>query len=163
MLDNLRTGLRSALKKIVGASDINEELIDSLSKDIQRSLLQSDVNVRQVLSITKNLKERALNEQPPKGLTKKDHIITILYNEISSLLGYTGNQIIHIDKTPSLQEDSFNFQPGKKHIILMLGIQGSGKTTCTVKIARWLSRHGYKVAIIGADTWRPGALTQLKM
>ncbi|MDW3611805.1 MAG: signal recognition particle receptor subunit alpha, partial [Nitrososphaeraceae archaeon] len=130
MLDNLRTGLRSALKKIVGASDINEELIDSLSKDIQRSLLQSDVNVRQVLSITKNLKERALNEQPPKGLTKKDHIITILYNEISSLLGYTGNQIIHIDKTPSLQEDFFNFQPGKKNIILMLGIQGSGKTTC---------------------------------
>jgi signal recognition particle subunit SRP54 len=163
MLDNLRTGLRSALKKIVGASDINEELIDSLSKDIQRSLLQSDVNVRQVLSITKNLKERALNEQPPKGLTKKDHIITILYNEISSLLGYTGSHIIHLDKTISIPEDSFNFQPGKKNIILMLGIQGSGKTTCTVKIARWLTRHGYKVAIIGADTWRPGALTQLKM
>jgi signal recognition particle subunit SRP54 len=163
MLDNLRTGLRSALKKIVGASDINAELIDSLSKDIQRSLLQSDVNVRQVLSITKNLKERALTEQPPKGLTKKDHIITILYNEISSLLGYTGDHIIHIDKTTTIPEDSFNFQPGKKNIILMLGIQGSGKTTCTVKIARWLTRHGYKVAIIGADTWRPGALTQLKM
>lgn len=163
MLDNLRTGLRSALKKIVGASDINEELIDSLSKDIQRSLLQSDVNVRQVLTITKNLRERALNEQPPKGLTKKDHIITILYNEISSLLGYTGDNIIHIDKTKAVSEDSFNFQPGKKNIILMLGIQGSGKTTCTVKIARWLTRHGYKVAIIGADTWRPGALTQLKM
>lgn len=163
MLDNLRTGLRSALKKIVGASDINAELIDSLSKDIQRSLLQSDVNVRQVLSITKNLKERALTEQPPKGLTKKDHIITILYNEISSLLGYTGDNIIHIDKTTTIPEDSFNFQPGKKNIILMLGIQGSGKTTCTVKIARWLTRHGYKVAIIGADTWRPGALTQLKM
>ncbi len=163
MLDNLRTGLRSALKKIVGASDINEELIDSLSKDIQRSLLQSDVNVKQVLSITKNLKERALKEQPPKGLTKKDHIITILYNEISSLLGYKGTQILHIDKAQSMPEDSFNFQPGKKNIILMFGIQGSGKTTCTVKIARWLSRHGYKVAIIGADTWRPGALTQLKM
>ncbi len=163
MLDNLRTGLRSALKKIVGASDINEELIDSLCKDIQRSLLQSDVNVRLVLSITKNLKERALNEQPPKGLTKKDHIITILYNEISSLLGYTGDQIINVEKAQSIQEDSLNFQPGKKNIILMLGIQGSGKTTCTVKIARWLSKHGYKVGIIGADTWRPGALTQLKM
>lgn len=163
MLDNLRTGLRSALKKIVGASDINEELIDSLCKDIQRSLLQSDVNVRLVLSITKNLKERAMNEQPPKGLTKKDHIITILYNEISSLLGYTGDQIINVEKAQSIQEDSLNFQPGKKNIILMLGIQGSGKTTCTVKIARWLSKHGYKVGIIGADTWRPGALTQLKM
>jgi signal recognition particle subunit SRP54 len=163
MLDNLRTGLRSALKKIVGASDINEELIDSLCKDIQRSLLQSDVNVRLVLSITRNLKERALNEQPPKGLTKKDHIITILYNEISSLLGYTGDQIINVEKAQSIQEDSLNFQPGKKNIILMLGIQGSGKTTCTVKIARWLSKHGYRVGIIGADTWRPGALTQLKM
>jgi signal recognition particle subunit SRP54 len=163
MLDNLRTGLRSALKKIVGASDINEELIDSLCKDIQRSLLQSDVNVRLVLSITKNLKERALNEQPPKGLTKKDHIITILYNEISSLLGYSGEQIITVEKTKTNQEDTLNFQPGKKNIILMLGIQGSGKTTCTVKIARWLSKHGYKVGIIGADTWRPGALTQLRM
>src|SRR5215213_3767085 len=163
MLDNLRTGLRSALKKIVGASDINEELIDSLCKDIQRSLLQSDVNVRLVLSITKNLKERALKEQPPKGLTKKDHIITILYNELSSLLGYSGDQIINVEKAQSIQEDSLHFQPGKKNIILMLGIQGSGKTTCTVKIARWLSKHGYKVGIIGADTWRPGALTQLKM
>jgi signal recognition particle subunit SRP54 len=163
MLDNLRTGLRSALKKIVGASDINEELIDSLCKDIQRSLLQSDVNVRLVLSITKNLKERALNEQPPKGLTKKDHIITILYNEISSLLGYSGDQIINVEKTKTNQEDTLYFQPGKKNIILMLGIQGSGKTTCTVKIARWLSKHGYKVGIIGADTWRPGALTQLRM
>ena len=163
MLDNLRTGLRSALKKIVGASDINEDLIDSLCKDIQRSLLQADVNVRLVLTITKNLKQRALNEQPPKGLTKKDHVITILYNEISSLLGYSGDRILNIEKTHSIQEDSFHFQPGKKNVILMLGIQGSGKTTCTVKVARWLSKHGYKVGIIGADTWRPGALTQLKM
>ena len=138
MLDNLRTGLRSALKKIVGASDINEDLIDSLCKDIQRSMLQADVNVRLVLTITRNLKQRALNEQPPKGLTKKDHIITILYNEISSLLGYSGDKILNIEKTHSIQEDSFNFQPGKKNVILMLGIQGSGKTTCTVKVARWL-------------------------
>jgi signal recognition particle subunit SRP54 len=163
MLDNLTTGLRNALKKIVGASDINEELIDSLCKDIQRSMLQADVNVRLVLNITKNLKQRALNEQPPKGLSKKDHIITILYNEISSLLGYSGDKILNIEKAHTIQEESFHFQPGKKNIILMLGIQGSGKTTCTVKVARWLSKHGYKVAIIGADTWRPGALTQLKM
>ena len=63
MFDNLREGLRGALKKIVGASDINEELIDSLCKDVQRALLQSDVNVRLVLSITQNLKERALKER----------------------------------------------------------------------------------------------------
>lgn len=165
MFDNLREGLRGALKKIVGASDINEELVDSLCKDVQRALLQSDVNVRLVLSITQNLKERALKEQPPKGLSRKDHIVTILYGELAKMLGYSGEVIQTIDK---VQEDervlatSF-FNPGKQNVVLMLGIQGSGKTTVTAKLARWLTKHGYRVGVVGADTWRPGALTQLKM
>ncbi len=165
MFDNLREGLRGALKKIVGASDINEELIDSLCKDVQRALLQSDVNVRLVLSITQNLKERALKEQPPKGLSRKDHIVTILYGELAKMLGYSGEVIKTIDKA---QEDERSlatsfFNPGKQNVVLMLGIQGSGKTTVTAKLARWLTKHGYRVGVIGADTWRPGALTQLKM
>jgi signal recognition particle subunit SRP54 len=162
MLDNLRTGLRSALKKIVRASDINEEIIDSLCKDVQRALLQSDVNVRLVLSITDNLKSRALKEQPVKGLSRKDHIITILYGELAKLLGYTGETIKSIDKTQHSPDDHISFKAGEQNIVLMLGIQGSGKTTVTAKLARWLTRHGYRVAVIGADTWRPGALTQLK-
>jgi signal recognition particle subunit SRP54 len=162
MLDNLRTGLRSALKKIVGASDINEEMIESLCKDVQRALLQSDVNVRLVLSITNNLKLRALKGQPVKGLSKKDHIVTILYGELASLLGYTGETIKSIDKIQRLPDDGIAFRAGEQNIVLMLGIQGSGKTTVTAKLARWLTRHGYRVAVIGADTWRPGALTQLK-
>jgi signal recognition particle subunit SRP54 len=162
MLDNLRTGLRSALKKIVGASDINEEIIESLCKDVQRALLQSDVNVRLVLTITNNLKLRALNEQPVKGLSRKDHIITILYGELANLLGYTGETIKSIDKIQRLQDEGLSFKAGEQNIVLMLGIQGSGKTTVTGKLARWLTRHGYRVAVIGADTWRPGALTQLK-
>jgi Signal recognition particle GTPase len=164
MLDNLRTGLRSALKKIVGASDINEELIDSLSKDVQRALLQSDVNVRLVLMITTNLKRRAINETPPKGLSRKDQIITILYGELAKLLGYAGEPIKSVDKLVDLNDEHIvSFKAGKQNIVLMLGVQGSGKTTVTVKFARWLTRHGYRVAVIGADTWRPGALTQLKM
>src|ERR687886_1001442 len=165
MFDNLREGLRGALKKVVGASDINEELIDSICKDVQRSLLQSDVNVRLVISITQNLKQRALNEQPPKGLSRKDHIVTILYGELAKMLGYSGEVIKTIEKS---QEDDHSvatsfFSPGKQNIVLMLGIQGSGKTTVTAKLARWLTKHGYRVGVIGADTWRPGALTQLKM
>lgn len=164
MLDNLRTGLRSALKKIVGASDINEELIDSLCKDIQRALLQSDVNVRLVLMITTNLKTRAINETPPKGLSRKDQIITILYGELAKLLGYTGEIIKSIDKSVDLNDEHIvSFKAGKQNIVLMLGVQGSGKTTVTGKFARWLTRHGYRVAVIGADIWRPGALAQLKM
>lgn len=163
MLDNLRTGLRGAIKKIVGASDINEELIDSLCKDIQRALLQSDVNVKLVLEITKRIKERAINEGPVKGLTRKDRIITILYGELARLLGYTGQTIKNIDKSQQIDEKIITFEPNKQSVILMLGIQGSGKTTVTAKIARWLLKHGYSVGVIGADTWRPGALTQLRM
>jgi signal recognition particle subunit SRP54 len=163
MLDTLRTGLRSALKKIVGSTDINEELIDSVCKDVQRSLLQSDVNVKLVISITKNLKERAINEKPPKGLSRKDHIITILYSELAMLLGYSGETIKIVEKSRESDDKVISFKPDKQNIILMLGIQGSGKTTVTAKLARWLTRHGYRVGVIGADTWRPGALTQLKM
>lgn len=162
MLDNLRTGLRSALNKIVGASDINEELIDSLCKDVQRTLLQSDVNVRLVVSITKNLRERALNEQIPKGLSRKDHMVTILYGEVSRLLGYSG-EITISDKPQQIEEQVISYNPNKINIIMMSGIQGSGKTTVTAKLARWLTKNGYRVSVIGADTWRPGALTQLKM
>ena len=165
MFDNLRDGLRGALKKIVGASDINEELIDSLCKDVQRALLQSDVNVRLVLAITQNLKERAFKEQPPKGLSRKDHIVTILYGELAKMLGYSGEVITTIDKArdEELALATSFFKPGKQNVVLLLGIQGSGKTTVTAKLSRWLTKHGYRVGVVGTDTWRPGALTQLKM
>ncbi|MEM2760196.1 MAG: signal recognition particle receptor subunit alpha [Nitrososphaerales archaeon] len=147
VLDSLRSGLRNALKKLVGASSIDENLIKELARDVQRSLLASDVNVRLVLDVTNRLQERALHEQPPPGLSRKDHVVKILYDELSRLLG---------------EEKPLTFKSDKTNIVLMLGIQGSGKTTVTGKLARWLSKHGYKVGVIGADTFRPGALTQLK-
>ena len=161
MLDNLRTGLRTALKKIVGASDINEEIVESLCKDVQRALLQSDVNVRLVLEITKNLKERALKETLPKGLSRKNHIVSILYSELAKLLGYDGAPLISDGQV--LEASVLKIAVNRLNIILMFGIQGSGKTTVTAKLARWLTKNGYHVGVIGADTWRPGALTQLKM
>ena len=147
MLDNLKTSLRAAIKKIVSSSGVDEELIKELSKDVQRALLQSDVNVRLVLEITKKLEERSLNETPPPGLSRKDHIIKILYDELARLLG---------------NETEFSFKPGRMNKILMVGIQGSGKTTMTAKLAKFLIKQGYKVAVIGADAFRPGALVQLK-
>ncbi|HSF28152.1 MAG TPA: signal recognition particle receptor subunit alpha [Nitrosopumilaceae archaeon] len=148
MLDILKTGLRAALKKIVNSSGIDEALIKELAKDVQRALLQSDVNVKLVFEITKNLEQRSLNETPPPGLSRKDHIVKILYDELARLLG--------------VEEKQFSFQPGKLNKVLMLGIQGSGKTTITAKLAKFLTKQGYRVAVIGADTYRPGALTQLK-
>ena len=147
MLDNLKDGLRAAIKKIVSSSGVDEELIKELAKDVQRSLLQSDVNVKLVLEITKNLEERSLNETPPPGLSRKDHIVKILYDELAKLLG---------------NDAEFHFKSGKINKVLMLGIQGSGKTTITSKLAKFLTKQGYRVAVIGADTFRPGALVQLK-
>jgi len=147
MLDGLKTGLRAALKKIVNSSAIDEALIKELAKDIQRALLQSDVNVKLVFQITKNLEERSLKETPPPGLSRKDYIVKILYDELSKLLG---------------TEEEYKFQAGKMNKVLMLGIQGSGKTTITAKLAKFLTKQGYRVSVIGADTFRPGALTQLK-
>lgn len=147
MLDSLKNNLRDAIKKIVKSSGIDKELIKELSKDVQRALLQSDVNVRLVLEITKQLEERSLNETPPPGLSRKDHIVKILYDELAKLLG---------------KETDFDFKPGKQNKIIMLGIQGSGKTTVTAKLAKFLTKQGYKVGVIGADTYRPGALVQLR-
>jgi len=147
MLDGLKNSLGDTLKKIVKSSGIDEELIKELSKDVQRALLQSDVNVRLVLEITKHLEERALNETPPPGLSRKDHIVKILYDELSQLLG---------------KESEFDFKPDKQNKIILLGIQGSGKTTVASKLAKFLTRQGYKVGVVGADTYRPGALVQLK-
>jgi signal recognition particle subunit SRP54 len=148
MLDILKTGLRAVLKKIVNSSGIDEALIKELAKDIQRALLQSDVNVKLVFEITKNLEQRSLNETPPPGLSRKDHIVKILYDELAKLIG--------------VEEKQFAFQPGKLNKVLMLGIQGSGKTTITAKLSKFLTKQGYRVAVVGADTYRPGALTQLK-
>lgn len=147
MLDNLKTGLRAAIKKIVSSSGVDEEMIKQLANDVLKSLLSADVKTTLAIQIAENLKKRSLTETPPPGLSRKDHIIKILYDELAGLLG---------------KENDFQFQPGKLNRVLMLGIQGSGKTTITGKLAKFLTKQGYKVGVIGADTYRPGALVQLK-
>ena len=147
MLDGLKDSLGSALKKVLKSSGVNEEMIEELVGDIQRALIQSDVNVKLVFEVTERLKERALNEKLPPGFSRKNHIVKILHDELSGLLG---------------GDSEFEFQPGRQNKIALLGIQGSGKTTVASKLSRLLTRQGYKVGVIGADTYRPGALVQLR-
>jgi signal recognition particle subunit SRP54 len=148
MLDRLKEGLQGALRKLLGASVVDEAAVKEFVRDLQRTLLQADVNVRMVLDLTSRIERRALAEAPPPGLARKDHIVKILYDELSGILGTEG---------------SLELPPDRLNVLLLVGIQGSGKTTVTAKLARYLQRRGYRVGVVGADTFRPGALTQLQM
>ncbi len=147
MFEKLKGNLSDAIKKVVRSSGVNKDLIKALAKDVQKALLEAGVDVRLVFKISEQLQERAINETPPPGLSRKNHIIKILYEELSNVMG---------------TETEFEFVPGVQNKIVLLGIQGSGKTTTASKLARLLTSQGYKVGVIGADTYRPGALVQLR-
>jgi signal recognition particle subunit SRP54 len=147
MLDSLREGLQAAVKKLVGANAVDEQVVKEFVRDLQRALIQSDVNVKMALEVTERVQKRALDEKPPAGVTKKDQIVSILYEELARLLG--GEGALHLDKT-------------KTNVVVMLGVQGSGKTTTSAKMARFYTKRGFKVGVVAADTFRPGAVAQLK-
>ncbi|QQG48368.1 MAG: signal recognition particle protein [archaeon] len=147
MLDSLREGLQAAVKKLVGANAVDEKSVKEFIRDLQRALIQSDVNVRMALEVTERVQKRALEEKPPAGVTKKDQVVSVLYEELARLLGGEGG--LQLDKA-------------KASVIVMLGVQGSGKTTTTAKLARLYTKRGFKVGVVAADTFRPGAVAQLK-
>ncbi len=146
VLDKLGNSLRETLKKITKGVFVDENLVNELVKDIQRALLQADVNVHLVLNLTKEIKRRALEEKEPKGISKKEFLIQIVYEELVKFLGYEKQEI--------------QIKPNTK--ILFTGLYGSGKSTSIAKVARYYSVRGQKVAILGLDTFRPGAMDQLE-
>lgn len=147
VLERLGSSIYSALKKVFKAAVVDEALIKELVRDIQRALLQADVNVQLVLNISKRIGDRALKEQLPPGISRKEHVVKVVYEEITRFLG---------EKPVPLK-----VEPGRRRIIMLVGIQGSGKTTASVKLARYLQKRGLTPALIGVDTFRPGALDQL--
>jgi len=147
MLGNLGKNLTKTMKKLAGMTIIDEEVVKEVIKDIQRALIQSDVNIKLVLNLSKTIEDRALNEKPPKGVTAKEHVIKIVYDELVHLLGDKAKEV-EIDKKP--------------YKILFVGLQGSGKTTTIGKMARYLQKKGFNPAIICTDTWRPAAYEQLR-
>lgn len=91
MLDKLREGFQNAVNKLIGSASIDEKEIKEFVKDIQRTLLSSDVDVRIVLEICQRIEKRAIEEKPPPGLPRKDQIVKILYDEFVRILGEGGS------------------------------------------------------------------------
>ncbi len=144
VLDGLGKSLRSAIGRITGATTIDEALIKDVSKDLQRALLQADVNVQLVLELTKKIEKRALEEKPPANRTPKDHVINIIYEELVNLLDNGEG----LKMTPQT--------------IMMVGLYGQGKTTTTGKLGNLFNKKGFTVGLIAADVYRPAAYDQLR-
>ncbi len=113
-------------------------------RDIQRALLQADINVKLTLQITKEVERRSLEEKPPAGMSSREHVIRIIYDELVKILGEPRDIGL------------------KKHVIMMVGLYGQGKTTTSAKMAKYFQKRGLKVALIAADVHRPAAYDQLK-
>ncbi len=142
------SGLREAVKKFFSSTSTYEKSVEEFIKDLQRTLIKSDVNVRLVFELSKRIKERALKEKPPQGASRRDWFIKIVYEEITDLFG---------------GEEEPEVLPKKKpYVIMLVGVQGSGKTTTAGKLAWYYKNRKYKVGLIAADTFRPGAHDQLK-
>jgi signal recognition particle subunit SRP54 len=144
VLDSLGKSLRGVLQKIARGSTVDEALLAEVVRDIQRALLQADVNVQLALDLTQRVRRRATEEKPPAGASLRDFLIRIIYEEVRGILG---------------KERAFELKPKK---ILLAGLFGQGKTTTAGKLARYFQKKGVRVGLVAADVHRPAAIDQLE-
>ncbi|MEW5819169.1 MAG: signal recognition particle protein [Cyanobacteriota bacterium] len=147
MFESLSDRITKILKDAKGDSRLTEDNIKDAIREVRRALLEADVNLRVVKSFITNLKERALGEEVFKSLTPTQQFVKIVYDELVKLLGET-NIPISTD--------------GKPNMIMLLGLQGSGKTTSAAKLALKIRKNGRNPLLVAADVYRPAAIDQLK-
>ena len=141
---DLGEGLRQAIAKLTRATIIDAKTIKEFNKDLQKTLISADVEVRLVLNFTRDIEEKALRSKPPEGVAPTDYITNLVYEELVKLMGRT--------YTPRLQ----------KQRILLAGLYGAGKTTTAAKLAKFYQDRGLSSGVICCDVSRPAAYEQLE-
>ncbi len=144
MLDRISNAFTGGIKKITNALFVDKKLIDAVIKDIQRALIESDVNVDLVLKLSQDIRKLAIDEKI-KDIEKKEQLVALIHEKIKQIIG-EGKQI----------------QLEKKTTIMLMGLYGSGKTTTISKLGFYFAKRGKKVCAIGLDTQRPAAMDQLE-
>ena len=144
VLEKLGEVLRNSVRKISNSIFVDKKLTDEIIKELQRVLIESDVNVELVFSLSQKIRKIALDESI-RGIEKKEHLVKLIHDELERILG-KGKEL----------------KLGKKTKVLFLGLYGSGKTTTVSKLAFYYSKRGRKVAVLGLDTYRPAAMEQLE-
>jgi len=145
VLDNLGDSLKQTFRKIAGLGSVDKQAVEAIVRELQRSLLQADVDVSLVAELSAKIKRQILESKPPAGLTLKEYFIKTLYDEMVAFMGA---------------------EKGEMHLrsqkILLAGLFGSGKTTTAGKLGRWFKVRGMSVGLVACDTHRPAAQEQLR-
>ncbi len=149
MFDNLSEKLQRVFKNLRGEGKLSAENMESALREIRMALLEADVNFRVVKQLIENIKVKALGEEVLASLSPSQQVIKIVHEELIKILGSHESKLRFANDPPS--------------VFMIVGLQGSGKTTSTGKLARWLSRNGHRPMVVSVDVYRPAAREQLKV
>jgi len=147
MFDALSDRLRDVLGKLTGHGRITEEDVDLAMREVRLALLEADVNFRVVKDFVGRVKARAIGAEVIESINAGQMIIKIVHEELTAILG-AGDRSFRINGSPA--------------VIALVGLQGSGKTTSSAKLARWIVRQGRQPLLVAADPYRPAAMDQLQ-
>jgi signal recognition particle subunit SRP54 len=149
MLDSLSTRLQDVFKSLRGQTRLSEDAVDAALREIRLALLEADVNFRVVKAFIDRVRSKAIGDEVLGSLTPDQHVVRIVRDELLALFGDTTGGLLETTRSP--------------RVVLMLGLQGSGKTTSTAKLAAWLKRQGKHPMLVSTDVRRPAAIQQLSV
>src|SRR5580658_1736976 len=149
MFENLSDKLQRAFKNLRGQGTVTEENIGDALREIRVALLEADVNLNVVKELIDHIREKAVGQQVMTALSPSEQVVKIVRDELVALLGKDTAR--------------FNFASKPPTVILMAGLQGSGKTTTSGKLAAWLKKGGHRPMLVSVDVYRPAAREQLKV
>ena len=147
MFDQLSDRLRDALSKLTGRGRVTEADVDAAMRDVRLALLEADVNFRVVKDFVARVRARAIGAEVLESLNAGQQVIKIVHEELTAILG-AGDRTFHLSGSPA--------------VVLLVGLQGSGKTTSSAKLAVHLGKSGRRPMLIAADPYRPAASQQLE-
>src|SRR6266436_8726830 len=149
MFDNLSDKLQRVFKNLRGEGKLSAANMEAALREIRVALLEADVNFKVVKQLIEAVKEKAMGEEVLSALSPSQQVIKIVLDELTKILGSHQSKLRFANEPPS--------------VILIVGLQGSGKTTSTGKLARWLSKNGHSPMMVSVDVYRPAAREQLRV
>src|SRR5579864_3754217 len=147
MFDNLSDKLQRVFKNLRGEGKLSAENMETALREIRMALLEADVNFKVVKQLIENIKQKAVGEEVLNALSPSQQVIKIVHEELIKILGSHESKLRYANEPPS--------------VFMIVGLQGSGKTTSTGKLARWLTKNGHRPQLVSVDVYRPAARQQL--